>query len=132
MLAALSRSAEVELMADVLSRHPAVDGQALHGDAHLMNCLGSPAGPLWHDFETGCRGPREYDLAALVSRQRVIGDQPHGLEALDAYGPRDAELVEAMLPIYVVWVTVSMMLARPRRPELREAVEVRLRWLSAQ
>jgi hypothetical protein len=130
MLAALGSTAEVDLMRDALSRNEAVDGQALHGDAHLMNCLGSASGPLWHDFETACRGPREYDLAALVSHQRVIGDVPESTEALDAYGAHDAALVEAMLPVYIVWVTASMLLALPRRPALRQAIDARLRWLS--
>jgi hypothetical protein len=36
-----------------------------------------------------------------------------------------------MLPIYVVWVTASMLLALPRRPALAAAVDARIRWLSA-
>jgi len=130
MLDALGPSAETELLCEVFSRRPSVDGQALHGDAHLLNCLGTPVGPLWHDFETVCRGPREYDLAALVSRQRVIGDVPEALDALDAYGAHDAELVEAMLPVYVVWVTASMLVALPRRPELVEPIAQRVHWLT--
>jgi hypothetical protein len=131
MLAALPPSADTELLAEVVSARPATDGQGLNGDAHLWNCLGSPAGPLWHDFETACRGPREYDLAALVSRHRVFGDQPEAQEALASYGAHDAELLEAMLPPYITWIAASMLTALPRRPQLREAVHRRLAWLRA-
>lgn len=115
MLDALPPSDDVELLRAIASRRPDVDGQALHGDAQLFNCLGSPGGPLWLDFETACRGPREYDLAAL-------GPGP----ALDAYGSHDAALVEAMFLLYIAWVTASMMVAVPRRPELAGAVQRRL------
>jgi Ser/Thr protein kinase RdoA (MazF antagonist) len=131
MLQALPPGPQVDLLGDVVQRHRrSGDGQPLHGDAHLFNCLGSPRGPLWHDFETACRGPREYDLAALVSRDRVLGDAPESAEALDAYGPHDRELLEEMLPLYVVWVTASMLIALPRRPEFAAAVDARLTWLS--
>ena len=106
-----------------------VDGQALHGDAHLWNCLGSPTGPLWHDFETACRGPREYDLAALVMDDRIDGDDPRSRAALAAYGEHDTDLVDELLPVYVSWVTASMLVALPRRPELEDLVRARLIWL---
>jgi hypothetical protein len=112
MLDALPPSEDVELVREIASRRPDVAAQPLHGDAQLFNCLGSPAGPLWLDFETACRGCREYDLAAL-------GPGP----ALDAYGSHDAELVEAMFPVYIAWITASMMIALPRRPELGRGVE---------
>ena len=118
MLDALPPSADVELVREIASRRPDVDGQPLHGDAQLFNCLGSPTGPLWLDFETACHGPREYDLAALGPNA-----------ALAAYGAHDAELVEAMFLLYIAWVTASMMIAVPRRPELADAVERRLRQL---
>ena len=129
MIGSLPPGPEQELLQRVVGRRRTIDGQALHGDAHLTNCLGSPRGPLWHDFETACRGPREYDLAALVSRQRVIGDIPEAEAALAAYGRHDADLLEELLPLYVAWVTVSMLLAAPRRPELAEMVARRLAWL---
>lgn len=130
MLAALPAGADVELLRDALAQVPPVaDGQALHGDAHLLNCLGSPSGPLWHDLETACRGPREYDLAALTLRERIHGDNPRSLIALRAYGAHDAVLVEELLPLYLVWVTASMLLALPRRPRLADLVRERLDWL---
>src|SRR5207237_1394600 len=67
----LESSADVELVRELGLRQPAGRTQALHGDAHLANCL---PGPLWHDFETACRGPRELDLAALDLSARVRED----------------------------------------------------------
>lgn len=118
MLDALQPSDDVELLRELAARRPDVDGQALHGDAHLYNVLGTPSGPLWHDFETACRGPREYDLAAFAENA-----------PLAAYGGYDGELVEAMWPHYAVWVTVSMLTALPRRPDLASMVEQRLQRL---
>jgi hypothetical protein len=118
MLDALPPGRDVDLLREVVGRRAAVAGQPLHGDAHLFNVLGTPRGPLWHDFETACHGPREYDLAALAENA-----------ALNAYGSYDRELVEEMWPHYTAWVTASMMIALQRRPELAEAVELRLRQL---
>jgi hypothetical protein len=118
MLDALPPSNDVELLRDVVARRPEVAGQPLHGDAHLFNVLGTPRGPRWHDFETACHGPREYDLAAFAENA-----------ALDAYGAYDRDLVEAMWPQYAAWVTASMLTALPRRPELAESLEQRLRQL---
>ena len=118
MLDALPPTADAELLREIASRRPDVSGQPLHGDAQLFNCLGSPSGPLWLDFETACHGPREYDLAALGSNA-----------ALAAYGPHDAELLEAMFLLYVAWVTASMLTALPRRPALADAVDRCLRQL---
>jgi Phosphotransferase enzyme family len=111
MLDTLSPSDDVEFVRGVAAQRPDVTTQALHGDAQLFNCLGTPSGPLWLDFETACRGPREYDLAAL-------GPGP----ARDAYGPYDAELVAAMFRVYIAWIIASMMVAVPRRPELASTV----------
>lgn len=44
----------------------ASDWVPLHGDAHPGNLLlGRRHGPLWTDFEDGCLGPREHDIACL-------------------------------------------------------------------
>lgn len=125
----LPRSEDTELLLAVAARPLHLARQALHGDAHLSNCLGSPAGPLWHDFETACRGPREYDLAALVMRHRVVGDDPCSTIALRAYGDHDATLVDMLVPHYLAWVAASMLTAVPRRPELAAVAEVRMAWL---
>jgi hypothetical protein len=65
-----------------------------------------------------------------VSHDRVFDDQPEASEALAAYGAHDAELLETMLPVYTAWVAASMLSALPRRPELANGIEARLRWLS--
>src|SRR6185437_11018400 len=65
MLAPFAPSDDVELLCELASRELPV-GQALHGDAHLFNCIQSVTSPVWHDLETAGRGPREYVLAALV------------------------------------------------------------------
>lgn len=129
MLDALEDSADVELLRELSARGPSPAGQALHGDAHLMNCLPSRSGPLWHDFECACRGPREYDLAALVLRDRSDGGDPRARAALAAYGAHDRDLLEALVPVYAAWVYASFLLALPRRPELAPVVRERLRWL---
>lgn len=126
MLETLPPSADVELLRELASRElPA--GQALHGDAHLGNCM---PGPVWHDFETACRGPREYDLAALVLRDRMH-EAGAATDALDAYGNYDAELLEACLPVYAAWIAASFLSAVSRRPELADRAERQLRFLRA-
>jgi Phosphotransferase enzyme family len=129
MLASVEGSADVELLGDLATRNASVDGQALHGDAHLDNCLPAAEGPLWHDFETSCRGPREYDLAALVLRDRSRGGDAPAREALAAYGLHDADLLDEVLPVYAAWVFASFLVAVPRRPELAPILDERLRWL---
>jgi Ser/Thr protein kinase RdoA (MazF antagonist) len=108
------------------------EGQALHGDAHLHNCMGTSAGPLWHDFETACRGPVEYDLAALVHRERIHGGDDRPSIALAAYGEHDADLLEAALPVYAAWIAASWLVALQWRPaDLAERVERQLAYLRA-
>jgi hypothetical protein len=121
----LEPSADVELLRELGVRQPVGEGQALHGDAHLANCL---PGPLWHDFETACRGPRELDLAALALSARVREDEASRI-ALEAYGDHDADLLEECLPVYAAWIYASFMVALPRRPELGPVLAERLRWL---
>jgi hypothetical protein len=129
LLGALTSTSDVELLRTAAAREVNAPTQPLHGDAHLGNCIGSPCGPLWHDFETACRGLREYDLAALVMRDRIDGDNPRSQAALAAYGEHDGALLDEVLPIYLSWVTASMLVALPRRHELQPIVESRLAWL---
>ena len=128
MLAAIEPSADAELLRGLAAGGPKVDGQALHGDAHLDNCMQSAGGPLWHDFESACRGPREYDLAALVLGDRRRGD-PRAREAVHAYGEHDEELLDALVPVYAAWVYASLLVALPRRPEIEPVMRDRLDWL---
>jgi Ser/Thr protein kinase RdoA (MazF antagonist) len=128
MLATLGASEDAALLREVAAAAPQLEGQALHGDAHLFNCLRTDDGPLWHDFETACRGPREYDLAALFLRALTQDDRA-SREALPAYGEHDEELLAAAIPVYAAWVFASMLVAVPRRPELAPMLQTRLRWL---
>jgi Phosphotransferase enzyme family len=124
ILARLPPSDDVELLRVLGSRRVAAPAQAIHGDAHVHNCLQTADGPLWHDFETACRGPRELDLAALV-----LHDPEEGQAAIAAYGEHDATLLEELLPIYAAWIYASWSGAVTRRPELAPRLRERLRWL---
>jgi len=121
----LEPSADVEFLRELGLRQPAGLTQAIHGDAHLANCL---PGPLWHDFETACLGPREFDLAALTLSDEVRNDDASRI-ALKAYGDHDADLLEQCLPVYAAWIYASFMIALPRRPELGPVLDERLSWL---
>lgn len=110
MLAALEASDDVEMLRELAMR-PLPRGQALHGDSGLYNCLSTSLGPVWHDLETACRGPREYDLAALVLGHRCYGDRPAGERALAAYGIYDEAVFEQALVSYAVWIAASWLRA---------------------
>ena len=127
ILDSLEPSPDVELLRELGERRPAGPTQAIHGDSHLWNCL---PGPLWHDFETTCRGPREFDLAALAPFASEPEDEASRV-ALDAYGDHDADLLEECVPVYAAWIYASFMAALPRRPELRAELDQGLRWLRA-
>jgi len=114
ILDGLEPSWDVELLRELGTRRIGGSAQAVHGDAHLWNCL---PGPLWHDFETACRGPREFDLAALALTDLERDHEPSRI-ALEAYGEHDAELLDACVPVYASWIYASLMMALPRRPEL--------------
>jgi len=61
--------ADRELLGETLRSRRRVIGdrdaaeQLLHGEPHPGNVLNTRNGPLFIDFETGCRGPVEFDLA---------------------------------------------------------------------
>ena len=131
MLDGLPPSPDVELLHRAFASRPPAGGQAVHGDAHLANCLATAGRPLWHDFETACRAAPEYDLAALVFRDRLGRGDPGARAALAAYGEHDEAAVEAWLPVYAAWVLASMLTVIPRRPELAPVVHERLDALSA-
>jgi len=128
MLELFPPSDDVELLRELASRE-LPDGQALHGDAHLFNCIQTRDGPVWHDLETACRAPREYDLAALVLSDRSGEADPEARLALDAYGDFDAELLDRAVPVYAAWVAASFMAAVARRPDAAPALERQLQFL---
>lgn len=128
MLAAFPPSDDVALLCELAGRELPV-GQALHGDAHLFNCMPTAAGPTWHDLETACRGPREYDLAALVLGDRSGEPDREAQTALAAYGPYDPDLLEQALPAYAAWIAASFMTARDRRPDAALHFERQMQFL---
>jgi Ser/Thr protein kinase RdoA (MazF antagonist) len=128
MLQPFPPSDDVELLRELASRE-LPQGQALHGDAHLFNCIQTPAGPIWHDLETACRGPREYDLAALVLSDRAGDSDPEARLAITAYGPYDEELLDRALPVYGSWIAASFMVAAARRANAAPALERELQFL---
>ena len=128
MLKPFARSDDVELLCELASRE-LPEGQALHGDAHLSNCIQTEGGPIWHDLETACRGPREYDLAALVLSDRSREPDPEARIAAAAYGDYDEELLDQALPVYAAWIAASFMVAVARRPDAAPSLERQLRFI---
>jgi phosphotransferase family enzyme len=125
LLDSLEPSADVEFLRTLASRRIPGPVQALHGDSHLGNCL---PGPLWHDFETACVGPREFDLAALALSAETPYQERSRL-ALEAYGDHDEERVKECIASYMAWICASYMVAGARSPSLPPLLEARLRWL---
>jgi hypothetical protein len=125
LLDSLEPSTDVEFLRELASRPIDGPAQALHGDAHLGNCL---PGPLWHDFETACRGPREFDLAALALSAETPFQERSRL-ALEAYGDYDRERLDACIASYMAWICASYMVASSRRPSLPPLLDARLSWL---
>lgn len=128
MLAPFPPSDDVELLCELAARELPM-AQALHGDAHLLNCIQTATGPVWHDLETACRGPREYDLAALMLDDRKHRPDHDARAALAAYGPYDADRLEQALPVYGAWVAASFMTAVARRPDAAASLERQLQYL---
>ena len=112
-----------ELRRFVQELEPLAGDRPLHGDAHFGNVLWTAGGPLWGDLENVCRGPVEYDLAALLYRQAE-----GTAEAIDAYGPHDEATLAAALRLataqLAVWTLVLAQTGRlSERPEPRVRVE---------
>jgi hypothetical protein len=84
------------------------------------NWLLSAEGPLLLDFETACRGPVEWDLAAL------------GDEELAFFPDADRELIDAMRRMRSVCVAVKCWVAPDRAPMLRGGADVHLKLLRGQ
>jgi Ser/Thr protein kinase RdoA (MazF antagonist) len=89
----------------------------LHGSPHHANWLPSTDGPLLLDFETACRGPLEWDLAALTD------------EALAFFPGADREAILTMRRMRSVCVAAKCWVAPGRAPEVREAAHVHLKLL---
>jgi len=107
--------------------------EPVHGDANLSNALNTSRGPVWTDWEDTFKGPREWDLACLVARSRVLGEGADRAEAaLAAYDEAvDHEvldcLVEARVLQVVVWIALGSLSLSVENSRLDE----RVAWLRA-
>jgi hypothetical protein len=108
--------------------------QPLHGDAHIWNCVRTPDGPLWIDFDEACRGPLEWDAATMIESSLVsFGlfeqvDQAYEAAFGDRF-TRDelAPFVELRVVLIAEWLGCHL----PRYPAAREELDRILAWLRA-
>ncbi len=95
-----------------------LDERPLHGDAHFYNIMESARGTIWIDLEDGCLGPIEWDLAALQTAARKLGQDLPWREAIAAYGRApNADLLELMVDLRGVYVTAWHALGAATIPE---------------
>jgi hypothetical protein len=93
--------------------------QALHGEPHDGNYLATASGLVWIDFESVCRGPREWDLAFLPE------------EALTESAPIDLALLQLLRVLNSVRVA-TWCAVEARFPEMRIHGEHHLRVVRSQ
>lgn len=78
--------------------------QLLHGEPHPGNLLRTPAGPLFIDLETCCRGPVEFDLAhgllPVEGRAMAVG------QLCEHYPGADRDLIVRCHAL--MWAMVTM------------------------
>lgn len=100
-------------------------GQVLHGDAGILNLLGTGGGWVWHDFEDTCTGPVAWDLAATTASRRLDATR-----ILAAYGdPVDATLLRTCERLRRLHLTIWYALYAERLPECRQrATELLASW----
>ena len=81
-------------------------GQAVHGDAGLLNVL---PGPVWNDWEDAVRAPVDWDLACLVTTRRVLDDDRERAEAAlrAAGGEPDPLFIEARALQTAAWSALA-------------------------
>ena len=91
--------------------------KALHGSPHAGNWLRTTQGLLLLDLETACRGPLEWDLAALDDA------------AVRLFGQVDRELVLLLRRMRSVCIAAKCWVEPNRAPEVREAARVHLKLL---
>jgi hypothetical protein len=122
-LAMVGESQDHELLREALS-FPLGAGQALHGDAAIVNCIGDGR---WIDFDLTAQGPPEADLATLVLRDRVHARDGESAAALAAYGPCDLELIQVCLRVFVALTCVLLLEQTTQTPS--KLLAERLAWL---
>ena len=89
----------------------------LHGSPHVGNWLRTTNGLLLLDFETACRGPLEWDLAALDDA------------AVHLFAEVDLELVVLLRRMRSVCVAAKCWVEPNRAPEVRDAARIHLKLL---
>jgi Phosphotransferase enzyme family len=89
----------------------------LHGSPHDGNWIVAAGGPVLLDFETACRGPLEWDLAALDD------------EVVTWFPRIDQELIAVLRRMRSACVAAKCWVDPGRAPEVREAAHVHLRLL---
>lgn len=102
--------------------------QAVHGDAHLGNALGTARSVLWTDWEDAFVGPIEHDLACLRSKAELFGEEREAIEAAcAAYDvEHDEALVRDLGVVRNAQVIVWLALFAERQPELAPRMRARL------
>jgi Phosphotransferase enzyme family len=100
-----------------LSKLSGVVYQPLHGSPHEGNWLYASEGLLLLDFETACRGPLEWDLAALDDRGVAL------------FPDVDRQLITLLRRMRSVCVASKCWTELDRTPEVFEAAHVHLRLL---
>src|SRR5262249_41162540 len=89
----------------------------LHGSPHAGNWLRTAEGLLLLNFETACRGPLEWDLAALDDA------------AVHLFADVDLDLVVLLRRMRSGCVAAKCWVEPTRAPEVREAACIHLRLL---
>ena len=105
-----------DLQAELSKLSPAAY-QPLHGSPHEGNWLCASEGLLLLDFETACRGPLEWDLAALDDRGVAL------------FPDVDTQLIALLRRMRSVCVASKCWTEPDRTPEVFEAAHVHLRLL---
>jgi hypothetical protein len=109
-----------EVEEKLAERVPAPTPRALHGSPHAGNWLCTRQGLLLLDLETACRGPLEWDLAALDDAAGRL------------FGQVDLELVSLLRRMRSVCVAAKCWVEPNRAPEVREAARVHLKLLGGE
>jgi Ser/Thr protein kinase RdoA (MazF antagonist) len=94
-----------------------LEEQPLHSEAHLGNVMRTEEGLRWFDFESVCRGPREWDLSTLPG------------DALHAFEDYDAGLLDLLRQLRSLCVAAWCWVQPERAPEVAEAARFHLRLL---
>ena len=102
--------------------------QAVHGDAHLGNVLWSERGPIWTDWEDAFIGPVEWDIACLLSKAELFGEERDAISATrSGYDePLDEALVQDLALVRNLQVIPWLAVFAERQPELVPRMRARI------